>query len=62
MAGLASVFHGHADAAQQPQVTEAEARIVTARNAVSRYAQMASTKALLAKRNGHEAGFASARR
>jgi 4-hydroxy-tetrahydrodipicolinate synthase len=34
-------------------VAEVQARIVTARNAVSRYAQMASIKALLAKRDGH---------
>lgn len=53
-ADLATVFHGYADAAQQPKVAAAQERIVVARNAVSRYAQMASIKALLAKRDRHE--------
>ena len=53
-ADLATVFSGHADEAQQQQVAAAQERIVVARNAVSRFAQMASIKALLAKRDGHE--------
>ncbi|HEY8332619.1 MAG TPA: dihydrodipicolinate synthase family protein [Tardiphaga sp.] len=53
-ADLATVFNGYADAAQQPQVAAAQERIVIARNAVSRFAQMASIKTLLAKRDGHD--------
>ncbi|MEH2513147.1 4-hydroxy-tetrahydrodipicolinate synthase [Nitrobacteraceae bacterium AZCC 1564] len=51
---LATVFHGFADQAQRSQVAAAQERIVVVRNAVSRFAQMASLKTLLAKRYGHD--------
>jgi 4-hydroxy-tetrahydrodipicolinate synthase len=51
---LAAVFAGYADETRQPQVAAAQERIVAARNAVSRFAQMASLKTLLAKRYGHD--------
>lgn len=50
---LATVFHGFADQGKQSQVAAAQERIVAARNAASRFAQMASLKTMLAKRDGH---------
>ena len=51
-ADLAFVFRHHADAARAAEVDAAQARIVAARNRASRFAQMASLKALVAQRNG----------
>ncbi len=55
-ADLAFVFRHFADPAQAAEVEAAQARIVAARNRASRFAQMASLKALLADRTG-EAGW-----
>lgn len=55
-AELAFVFRHHADAARAAEVEAAQARIVAARNRASRFAQMASLKALVAARNG-DAGW-----
>lgn len=51
-ADLAFVFRHHADPSQATAVEAAQARIVAARNRASRFAQMASLKALLADRTG----------
>jgi len=51
-ADLAFVFRHHADAARAAEVEAAQARIVAARNRASRFAQMASLKAMVAQRNG----------
>jgi 4-hydroxy-tetrahydrodipicolinate synthase len=55
-ADLAFVFRHFADAARAAEVDAAQARIVAMRNRASRFAQMASLKALLAHRTG-EAGW-----
>jgi 4-hydroxy-tetrahydrodipicolinate synthase len=55
-ADLAFVFRHFADPAQAMEVEAAQARIVAMRNRASRFAQMASLKALLAQRTG-EAGW-----
>ncbi len=52
-ADLAFVFRHHADPAREAEVAAAQARIVAARERASRFAQMASLKALLAQRDGH---------
>jgi 4-hydroxy-tetrahydrodipicolinate synthase len=49
---LAFVFRHHADATMTAEVEAAQARIVTARNRASRFAQIASLKLLLADRTG----------
>ncbi|MEO3471997.1 dihydrodipicolinate synthase family protein [Roseomonas sp. CAU 1739] len=51
-ADLAFVFRHFADPSQDAAVEAAQARIVAARNRASRFAQMASLKALLAARTG----------
>ncbi len=51
---LAFVFRHFADPAQAAAVEAAQARIVAMRNRASRFAQMASLKALLAHRTGEE--------
>ncbi|MBR0650118.1 dihydrodipicolinate synthase family protein [Roseomonas terrae] len=51
-ADLAFVFRHFADAAQAAAVEAAQARIVATRNRASRFAQMASLKALLAEQTG----------
>jgi 4-hydroxy-tetrahydrodipicolinate synthase len=55
-AELAFVFRHFADPAQAAAVEAAQARIIAMRNRASRFAQMASLKALLAERTG-EAGW-----
>ena len=55
-ADLAFVFRNFADPARTAEVEAAQARIVAMRNRASRFAQMASLKALLAQRTG-EAGW-----
>jgi 4-hydroxy-tetrahydrodipicolinate synthase len=55
-AELAFVFHHFADPTRATEVEAAQARIVAMRNRASRFAQMASLKALLARRTG-EAGW-----
>jgi 4-hydroxy-tetrahydrodipicolinate synthase len=55
-AELAFVFRHFADPAMAAEVEAAQARIVAMRNRASRFAQMASLKALLAHRTG-EAGW-----
>ena len=51
-ADLAFVFRHHADPARAPEVEDAQARIVAARNRASRFPQIASLKLLLAERTG----------
>jgi 4-hydroxy-tetrahydrodipicolinate synthase len=53
-ADLAFVFRHFADPAHAAEVEAAQARVVAARNRASRFAQMASLKALLAQRTGDE--------
>ncbi len=53
-ADLAFVFRHFADPARAAEVEAAQARVVAARNRASRFAQMASLKALLAERTGAE--------
>lgn len=53
-ADLAFVFRHFADPARADEVEAAQARVVAARNRASRFAQMASLKALLAQRTGDE--------
>jgi 4-hydroxy-tetrahydrodipicolinate synthase len=53
-ADLAFVFRHHADPAFAAEVEAAEARIVAARNRVSRFAQIPSVKTLLARRSGND--------
>lgn len=53
---LAFVFRHFADASRAAEVEAAQARIVAMRNRASRFAQMASLKALLAHRTG-ESGW-----
>ncbi|MBP0465410.1 dihydrodipicolinate synthase family protein [Roseomonas sp. PWR1] len=53
-ADLAFVFRHHADPARAAEVEAAQARIVGMRNRASRFAQMASLKALLAHRTGED--------
>lgn len=55
-ADLAFVFRHFADASRAAEVEAAQARIVAMRNRASRFAQMASLKALLAHRTG-ESGW-----
>lgn len=50
---LAFILRHHADPAQAGAVEAAQARVVAARGQVSRFAQIASVKALLARRTGH---------
>jgi 4-hydroxy-tetrahydrodipicolinate synthase len=50
---LAVVFHNHADPSKEDEVQAAQARIVAARNRVSRFAQLASIKTLLARQTGN---------
>jgi 4-hydroxy-tetrahydrodipicolinate synthase len=54
-ADLAFVFRHHADPARAAEVAAAQARVVAMRNRASRFAQMASLKALLADRLGDPA-------
>jgi len=53
-ADLAFVFRHFDDPGQTAEVEAAQARVVAARNRASRFAQMASLKALLAQRTGDE--------
>ncbi len=53
-ADLAFVFRHFADPARATEVAAAQARIVAMRNRASRFAQMASLKALLAQRTGED--------
>jgi 4-hydroxy-tetrahydrodipicolinate synthase len=53
-ADLAFVFRHFDDPGQAAEVEAAQARVVAARNRASRFAQMASLKALLAQRTGDE--------
>ena len=53
-ADLAFVFRHFADPARADEVAAAQARIVAKREQASRFAQMASLKALLAQKDGHE--------
>jgi 4-hydroxy-tetrahydrodipicolinate synthase len=55
-ADLAFVFRHFADPDREAEVAAAQARIVAMRNRASRFAQMASLKALLAQRTG-ESGW-----
>ena len=48
----AFVYRHHADPSRRAEVEAAQARIVAARNRVSRFAQMASLKTLIAERTG----------
>ena len=57
---LAFIYRNHADPAQAEAVEAAQARVVAVRNQVSRFAQIASIKALLARRTGH-AGWSNLR-
>jgi 4-hydroxy-tetrahydrodipicolinate synthase len=52
---LAFIHRHHADAARAAEVEAAQARVVAARERVSRFAQIASLKALLAERTGNPA-------
>ena len=51
-ADLAFIFRHHADPARAAEVDAAQARVVAARNQVSRFPQIASLKAMLAERTG----------
>jgi 4-hydroxy-tetrahydrodipicolinate synthase len=51
---LAFLFHNADDRAQADAVERAQARVVAARNRVSRFAQIPSVKALIAERSGHD--------
>jgi 4-hydroxy-tetrahydrodipicolinate synthase len=53
-ADLAFIFRHFDDAARATEVEAAQARVVAARHRASRFAQMASLKALLAQRTGDE--------
>jgi 4-hydroxy-tetrahydrodipicolinate synthase len=53
-ADLAFIFRHAKDAAMAAEVDAAQARVVAARNAASRYAQMASLKAMLAQKTGDD--------
>lgn len=53
-ADLAFVYRHHADPARAAEVEAAQARVVAMRTLASSYAQMASLKALLAARTGHD--------
>lgn len=59
-ADLAFIHRNHADPAQAEAVEAAQARVVAARGRVSRFAQIASIKALIARRTGH-AGWGNVR-
>jgi 4-hydroxy-tetrahydrodipicolinate synthase len=52
-ADLAFVYRHHADPSKAAEVDAAQARIVAKREQASRFAQMASLKALLAEETGH---------
>jgi 4-hydroxy-tetrahydrodipicolinate synthase len=54
-ADLAVVFRHAADPAREAEVEAAQKRVVAARNAVSKHAQIASLKAIMAARTGNEA-------
>lgn len=59
-ADLAFIFHNFADSSKAAEVEAAQARVVAKRNQASRFAQMASLKAMLAQETGH-AGWARLR-
>jgi len=50
---LAFIFRHHADPARAADVDEAQARVVAMRGRVSKFAQIASIKALIASQTGH---------
>jgi 4-hydroxy-tetrahydrodipicolinate synthase len=50
---LAFVYRNYADPAQERAVEDAQQRVVAERTRVSRFAQIASIKALLARQTGH---------
>lgn len=52
-ADLAFIFRNYPDPAQATAVDAAQARVVVARNRVSRFAQIASIKALIARQTNH---------
>ncbi len=51
---LAYIAHNYTDAGKAAEVDAAQARVIAARNRVSRFPQMASLKALMASTTGHE--------
>jgi len=53
-ADLAFIFHNFADLSKSAEVEAAQARVVAKRNQASRFPQMASLKAMLAKETGHQ--------
>ena len=53
-ADLAFIFHNFADPLKSAEVEAAQARVVAKRNQASRFPQMASLKAMLAKETGHQ--------
>ncbi|MFC0387182.1 dihydrodipicolinate synthase family protein [Muricoccus vinaceus] len=53
-ADLAFIFHNFADPSKSAEVEAAQARVVAKRNQASRFPQMASLKAMLAKETGHQ--------
>jgi 4-hydroxy-tetrahydrodipicolinate synthase len=50
---LAFIYRNYADPAQERAVDEAQQRVVAERTRVSRFAQIASIKALIARQTGH---------
>jgi 4-hydroxy-tetrahydrodipicolinate synthase len=50
---LSIIFRHHADPARAADVEAAQARVVTMRSRVSKFAQIASIKALIAGKTGH---------
>jgi 4-hydroxy-tetrahydrodipicolinate synthase len=57
---LAFIFHHYAEPEHEREVEAAQARVVAARNRVSKFAQIASIKALVARHTGH-AGWCNLR-
>jgi 4-hydroxy-tetrahydrodipicolinate synthase len=50
---LALIYHNYTDPAQERAVEEAQQRVVAERTRVSRFAQIASIKALIARQTAH---------
>ena len=50
---LAFIYRNYADPAQERSVEEAQQRVIAERTRVSRFAQIASIKALIARQTGH---------
>jgi 4-hydroxy-tetrahydrodipicolinate synthase len=51
---LSFIYRNYADPAQEQAVEEAQQRVVAERTRVSRFAQIASIKALIARQTGHQ--------